>query len=117
MSLSLDSKIVAVDFLFACIECYEFGVEEVTSVGKDRNEVGRGRGGQLVVCVIEAELGADFGEVAGDAVASAVVGEFGGLDVSRGPRLYIIEDVCDAFSRATCIGEVGVYDGLHLGHC
>ena len=71
----------------------------------------------MVVCVIEAELGADFGEVAGDAVASAAVGEFGGLDVGRGPRLYIIEDVCDAFSRATCIGEVGVYDGLHLGHC
>ena len=38
--LSLDSKIVAVDFLFACIECYEFGVEEVASVGKDRDEVG-----------------------------------------------------------------------------
>ena len=85
-------------------------------MSKDSDE-GRGRCGQLVVCVIEAELGADSGEVASDSVASAVVGEFGGLDVSRGPRLYIIEDVCDAFSRATGIGEVGVYDGLHLGHC
>ena len=48
MCFSLDSKIVAVDFLFACIECYEFGVEEVASVGKDRDEVGRGRGRVVV---------------------------------------------------------------------
>ena len=61
--------------------------------------------------MIEAELGADFGEVAGDAVASAVVGEFGGFDLGCGPRLYIIEDMCDAYSRATCIDEVEVYNG------
>ena len=54
-------------------------------MGKDRDEVGRGCCGKLVVCVIEAELGADFGEVAGDAVAPAVVGEFGGFDVGCGP--------------------------------
>jgi hypothetical protein len=46
--------------------------------------------------VIEAELDADFGEVAGDAVAFAVMGQFGGFDVGCGPRLYIIEDECDA---------------------
>ena len=69
------------------------------------------------VCVVEAELDDDSGEVASNLVASAVVGKFGDLDVSRGPRLYIIEYGCDAFSRTTCIGEVGVYDGLHLGSC
>ncbi len=46
------------------------------------------------MCVIEAELGVDFGEVAGDAVTSAVVGEFGGFDVGCGPRLYIIVRIC-----------------------
>ena len=69
--------------------------------GKHSDVEGRGRCGQLVVCVIKTEVGADSGEVAGDAVASAVVGEFGGLDVSRGPRYYIIEYVGDACSRAT----------------
>ncbi len=42
MCLSFDSKIVAVIFLFVCIERYEFVIEEVASVGKDRDEVGRG---------------------------------------------------------------------------
>jgi hypothetical protein len=37
--LSLHSKIVAIDFLLVCLERDEFGVEEVASVGKDRDEV------------------------------------------------------------------------------
>ncbi len=40
--LSFDTKIVAVDFLFVCVERYEFGVLEVASVGKDGDKVGRG---------------------------------------------------------------------------